>query len=367
MRLFFYSLFSLSCLNLSSQTLLPFNINGKCTSELFSGKVYLSYEIDGKGNIDSCQIKNGLFSFSGKILHPVFAILSNANGRKSFFIEPKPITLIVKDAALKNVEVFGSNSDSEYGNIENQLDGIDNRWKIVLDTLDRISARSITQFQELKEWVLQPYFEEIRETYLNYFKNYPQSFVTAYFLSLNVIEMNQGVLPTDSLQAFYQKFEVPIKKSWYGKKILEELSNRQIAVPGTKAFDFTKTDKDGHELLLQSFRGKYVLLDFWGSWCIPCRKSHPHLKAIYNQYKDDGFEIIGIAKEYGSKNTWLKAIEKDSLPWQQILCDSLDIDYNITSFPTKILIDKEGTIIGRYGEETTELDNKLKTIFNKRN
>lgn len=363
--LFFYSLFSFSHVNLFSQRLLPFRIQGKGISDSFSGKIYLNYEINGIGNLDSCEIENGLFDFSGNISHPVFAILSNNRGRKGFFMEPKTIRLLVKDPGLSEVEVFGSTSDYEHSKIHNQLSRIDNRWKVVLDTLDSVSLRNITQFQELKDWVLLPYFEECREAYLNFFKEFPQSFVTAYLLSQNVIEMNQGVFPTDSLKAYYQRFKSAIKNSWYGKKINEELLNRQTAIPGKKAFDFTQIDKDGQTLSLLSFRGKYILLDFWGSWCAPCRKGHPHLKEIYSQYKDEDFDIIGVAKEYSPKDIWLKAIENDGLPWHQILCDSLDINYNITSFPTKILIDKEGIIIGRYGEETAELDKKLKAIFNK--
>ncbi len=363
--LLFYTLLSFSSTQLFSQKLLPFSIKGKSIPDTVSGKMYLSYEINGTGHLDSCQLRNGVFHFSGNILHPVFAILSNNKGRKGFFIEPGPITLVVKDPALKEVEVAGSLSGNEYSKIDKQLSSIDNRWKVVLDTLDKVSVRNIAQFQELKDWVLLPYFEEFREAYLDFFKKYPQSFVTAYLLSQNVIEMNQGVFPIDSLQAYYQRFKMPVKNSWYGKKIAEELSNRQIGVPGKKAFDFSQIDKNGQTLSLQSFRGKYVLLDFWGSWCVPCRKGHPHLKEIYSKYKDEDFDIIGVAKEYGSKDIWLKAIKNDGLPWHQVLCDSLDINYNITSFPTKILIDKEGMIIGRYGEESTELDKQLRTIFDK--
>lgn len=365
--LVFSLLFSVSCTNLLSQKLLPFSIKGRYISDTLNGKVYLSYEINGTGHLDSCQLRNGVFHFSGNILHPVFAILSNSKGQKGFFIEPKPMTLVAKDLVFKEVEIAGSLNSNVYSTIDKELSRIDNRWKPVLDTLDRVSLRSNAKFQELKDWVLLPYFEEIREAYLEFFKKNPQSFVTAYLLSQGVIEMNQGVFPTDSLQMYYQRFKMPIKNSWYGKKIAEELSNRQIGTPGKKAFDFTHTDRDGQILSLQSFRGKYILLDFWGSWCVPCRKGHPHLKEIYNQYKDEDFDIIGIAKEYGSKDIWLKAIQNDGLPWHQILCDSLDSNYNITSFPTKILIDKEGIIIGRYGEEPTELDKLLKNIFNKHN
>jgi thiol-disulfide isomerase/thioredoxin len=360
----FIILLSFTCTNLFSQKLLPFSIKGKNISDTLSGKMYLRYETNGKGNLDSCQIRNGQFNFSGNILHPVFAILSNNYATINLFIEPKPMTLLFKDSELKKVELLGSNSDYEYRKIEKQFSTINERWKVVLDTLDAISLRDITQFQELKDWVLLPYFEEFRETYLDFFEKHPQSFVTAYYLSLNVIEMNQGIFSTDTLQAYYNRFRTPLKKSWYGKKIIEELTNRKVAVPGKEALNFTKTDLKGQPLSLSSFRGKYVLLEFWGSWCVPCRKGNPHLKELYYYYKDKGFDIIGIAKDDDTKDAWIKAVVKDGLPWHQILVGDLDTKYNISSYPTKILIDQQGLIIGRFGEDENKLDEKLKSIFN---
>ncbi|HMH34739.1 MAG TPA: TlpA disulfide reductase family protein [Puia sp.] len=364
MRLLLFAiLLSFICTELLSQKLLPFTIKGKNISNTFSGKIYLMYEINGVGHLDSCQIKNGLFNFSGNILHPVFAILSNSNGRKDLFIEPKLMSISCKDPQLKEVELLGSKSEYEYRKIDNQLSRINKRWKVVLDTLDAVSLRNITQFQELKEWVLLPYFEEFREAYLDFFKEYPQSFVTAYFLSQDVIGMNQGVFPTDSLQTYYNGLGTPVKNSWYGVEINKELTKRKVAVLGTEAFNFTHTDINSQPLSLSSFRGKYVLLDFWGSWCVPCRKGNPHLKELYYHYKNRGFDIIGIAKDDNTKDAWIKAVVKDGLPWHQILCETLDTKYNVTSYPTKILIDKQGLVIGRFGEDQIELDKQLDSIF----
>ncbi len=274
------------------------------------------------------------------------------------------MTILFKNETLKQIETSGSKSEIEFSEINNNLSRIDNRWQSVFDTLSAVNRRSNTSFQELKGWVLPPYFEEIRETYFEFFMKYPQSFVTAYYLSLNVIEMNQGIFPTDSLQAYYNKLRESVKKSWYGKKIIKQLEVRKIAVPGTEAFSFTKSDINGQPLSLSSFRGKYVLLDFWGSWCVPCRKGNPHLKELYYSYKDKGFEIIGIAKDDDKKDEWLKAVEIDGLPWHHILVGDLDTKYNIKSYPTKILIDRQGVIIGRFGSEEIELDKQLNSIFN---
>ena len=115
----------------------------------------------------------------------------------------------------------------------------------------------------------------------------------------------------------------------------------------------------GNPIDFNALKGKYVLIDFWGSWCRPCRASHPHLKELYAKYKDKGFEIVGVAQEHSptrdeSRKLWTDAIEKDGLTWLQVL-DNENIkqfdavsSYGVTAFPTKILLDRDGNIIGRY-------------------
>lgn len=125
------------------------------------------------------------------------------------------------------------------------------------------------------------------------------------------------------------------------------------------AFAASKQDVNGKAIDFKALKGKYVLLDFWGSWCKPCRASHPHLKELYAKYKDKGFEIIGIASETAPTaekrhELWTKAINEDGLPWLQVLNNehiekfNAAKEYNVTAYPTKILLDRDGNIIGRY-------------------
>ncbi len=125
------------------------------------------------------------------------------------------------------------------------------------------------------------------------------------------------------------------------------------------AFAASKLDMQGKPVDFNALQGHYVLLDFWGSWCRPCRASHPHLKELYAKYKDKGFEIIGIATEHAKTKEecirlWKTAIAEDGLPWLQVLNNEnaakFDAakEYNVTAFPTKILLDKDGNVIGRY-------------------
>ncbi len=357
--------FTLTFSNIYSQNLIPFSIEGKFTSDTLTGTIYFYYPKDGKWIMDSCRIKKGRFSFSGKLIHPVLGRLVYNDRTKEIFLEPTSMNILCKDEQLEHVKTTGSLSDTEFNKIDLEIQKINNRWQSVMDTLSTVNKKSNEAFQELKSWVLKPYFEEVREIYLAFFEHYPQSYVTAYFLASKVIKMNQGSLSFDSLKGYYDKFGTSLKDSWYGRIIRKDIAKKMIAVPGTHALDFTKTDLNGQLLSLSSFHGKFVLLDFWGSWCVPCRKANPHLKELYLRYKVNGFDIIGIAADNNTKNAWRKAIVKDGLPWHQILVDELEAVYNVTSYPTKILIDKQGIIIGRFEAEEKELDEKLDSIFSK--
>jgi thiol-disulfide isomerase/thioredoxin len=150
---------------------------------------------------------------------------------------------------------------------------------------------------------------------------------------------------------------------------------------GSMASAFETIDINGKLLNLKALRGKYVLLDFWASWCIPCRKSNPHLIVLYHKYNTKGFDIIGISDDDQRQLQWKNAVKQDSTNlWHQILRGAAAITdkanvanpndlhqlYNIQSLPVKILIDPSGKIIGRYGDNDTtddDLDKTLAAIF----
>ena len=142
------------------------------------------------------------------------------------------------------------------------------------------------------------------------------------------------------------------------------------------ATDFSTIDINGNTLKLSDKKGKYVLLHFWTSWCVPCRKGNPHLKELYLKYKDKEIEFIGIADDDRAEDAWKKAVEKDGIGiWKHVrrglkyengvFDRSTDIsdNFGIHTLPTKILIDPNGIIIGRFEEEAGPLDKKLKEVF----
>lgn len=191
--------------------------------------------------------------------------------------------------------------------------------------------------------VLNQLTRQMQELQRQYIAARPQSIYSAALLSGMLREDPSVIVP------LFEAFAPAVKESRYGKAIADRLAVIQAIQPGRPAPDFTLTDIDGKTLRLSDFRGKWVLLDFWGSWCIWCRKGNPALVELYQKYGGKDFEIIGLAARDREDN-WKKAIAEDGLTWRHANLalneggNDLPAQYNVSGFPTKILIDPEGNI-----------------------
>ncbi|MRG46076.1 redoxin domain-containing protein [Chitinophaga sp. SYP-B3965] len=159
-----------------------------------------------------------------------------------------------------------------------------------------------------------------------------------------------------SEEEFAQQFnslDASVKNSKFGKKIGEQVVANTSAkgAPGIKAKDFEQEDPNGKMVKLSSFRGKYVLLDFWASWCGPCRVENPHVVAAYHKFKNKNFTVLGVSLDK-NKRDWIDAIEKDKLVWTQVSdlqfwSNAAAALYGIRSIPQNYLIDPSGNIIAK--------------------
>jgi len=197
-----------------------------------------------------------------------------------------------------------------------------------------------------------PYEDRITAIKKDYVTRHPDYMVSGVALSQLV-----GKIPMDEVVKLYNALSAKVKASSGGDDVASAIGlgrAEENASVGKPAADFVKTDRDGHTIRLSDYKGKYVLLDFWGSWCGACRASHPHLKKLNAEYAPKGLVILGIAEENSTnRDAWLKAIREDGLPWTQIMNDEgksrSDVVslYGIKGFPTKILIGPDGKILLR--------------------
>ena len=224
--------------------------------------------------------------------------------------------------------------------------------------------------------LMEPYRKIYLERMTDYVKKYPSTALAANFLC-----MNTGRMTLEQLKEAYNKLDETAKQTSAGKEIAAEIATLDRVAPGNPAPEIAKNDLvTGKPFALSSLKGKVVLLDFWASWCVPCRKSNPHVKALYEKYRKKGFDVVYVADNDSRPEDALKAIDQDGIrKYHHVLrglktlkdangkmtgydkSEDVSEQYAIHFLPTKYLIDREGKIIGKVNDE--ELDAKLKEIF----
>lgn len=178
--------------------------------------------------------------------------------------------------------------------------------------------------------------------------------------------------PVEELEADFNRLSRRIQESGPGQELLAQITAKKNSSVGVAAPDFSGSTPEGKEVKLTDYRGKYVVIDFWGSWCHACRHSHPHMRELYEKYHSQGLEFIHIASEYQKKleekkEKWLAAIKEDQIAAFTHILNTADNDivkrYNIQAFPTKLLVSPAGEILGRWEGGGPELDRMLEKIF----
>lgn len=216
---------------------------------------------------------------------------------------------------------------------------------------------------------LQKHLKAIQRKTMAFIRENPSSYISEIRLVKHYDWFDEN-----EIEAIFKQMSPALQENRYGQVLLRRLEAGRPYRIGATAAEFSKKELQGKTVSLKDWQGKYVLLDFWGSWCGPCRASHPHLKELHRQY-GDRIIFVGIAQEEGknlekARQTWKKAIQDDGLTWIQILNneDKEQYDlvqlYHVTSFPTKILIDPQGKIAARWSGSQAEPEKDLQKIFN---
>lgn len=347
-----------------SKTPSSYTISGKLNG-ITEGKIKLQKRSERKLiTIDSTQIQQGSFTFSGTINSPemYFLKIDEQETPIRFFAEASKITINGHIDSLGFVRVTGSNSQDILNSVGYELNSfVEKQQELSNQYLEARKKGNKIQIAEIISQYNQLY-EEKNNKIKQFVAENSSNVIGPYLVIRNLLP----TLSFEELKTTTDNFDPSIADSKYVKNLkkrIEILAKVQI---GKTAPDFTLNTPNGEPLSLTSLKGKYLLIDFWASWCAPCRRENPRVVKFYQDYKDKNFTILSVSLDTKKEN-WTKAIEDDRLTWYHVSdlkgWDNAAADlYGVRSIPHTVLLDPEQKIIAKNlrGEE---LRNKLSELL----
>lgn len=314
--------------------------------------VYLKKNLGNKKYdvVDSAVVKDGVFKMTGALPKIVERTLFVGKKTNNLIMDSVPINVTCK-TIIKNIK------GKELKRTDVKVEGSKNQ-KIFHDYLKLKQAEMFMMLgvsmmakkgdKKMLDSIAQVYVttkKNTQEKTLKLITSNPDSYTAAILLKNDVSKS----APLADVKRYYNDLTWIVKKSSVGKELKAEIEKIEKTADGSVAPDFTLPDMNGNEVKLSDLRGKYVIIDFWASWCGPCCKEIPTVKKIFKKYHDKGLEIIGVSLDKG-KDKWLGAINKYEMPWIQVSALKgwdcpVAKTYTVTGVPRVFLLDKEGKII----------------------
>ena len=341
-----------------------FSIKGSIAG-VETGKVYLQKLVDGQPqSVDTADVVGGKFTFKGKMEMPDirFLRLNEQDYFAQFFLDNASITVAANKDSLRNTKITGSPTHEVFKIYIAEMEKLSKEVKALQDKYQNAMSMNNTDAAEKAKIDYQAMIDNNKVYTKNFVKEHSNSIVSAYIALFQLADQIDGT----ELDSITSKFAPEISKSEYVVKLKELVQEQKKTAIGALAPDFTMNDTEGKPVQLSSLKGKIVLVDFWASWCGPCRQENPNVVKLYQQYHGKGFEILGVSLDK-TKEDWLKAIKDDNLTWihvsdLQFWQNAAARLYGVNAIPQSFLLDKDGKIIGK-GLRGEQLAKKLMELF----